>query len=72
MHDLSEAISLDLSRKLGPNPWKAGRSQKRYLVHCTITGMGHGGNMDPAQIIVYAILWTFCFAVTVYALVISR
>jgi hypothetical protein len=25
--------------------------------------------MDPSQIIVYAILWTFCFAVTVYALV---
>ncbi|MGB6655267.1 MAG: hypothetical protein WBD92_03005 [Methylovirgula sp.] len=41
-------------------------------MHCTITGMGHGGNMDPAQIIVYAILWTFCFAVTVYALVTSR
>jgi hypothetical protein len=25
--------------------------------------------MDPLQTIVYAILWTFCFAVTVYALV---
>jgi hypothetical protein len=28
--------------------------------------------MDPSQIIVYAILWTFCFAVTVYALVTSH
>jgi hypothetical protein len=28
-----------------------------------------GSEMDPSQIIVYAILWTFCFAVTVYALV---
>jgi hypothetical protein len=34
---------------------------------------GHGRNgIDLSQIIVYAVLWTFCFAVTVYALVIGR
>jgi hypothetical protein len=56
------------SRHIGLASWQTGAPQKCGCVRRN-NNLGHGRNgMDPSQIIVYAILWTFCFAVTVYAL----